>query len=184
MINKIRRIQTVISIVIFTVVFLFCWYVTGFNIFDIQLSYWGVAEKASSYWNGTIMILAASLFFNVDYYVKNHIRMVDKKILRVSFGSVFLSLFITGYMDMHHYIHNFTAVYYFFILPLTIYLMAYFNRKTIQYKEWLTHIIFSTCMIIMPLLFIHLFKGMAISEITHSLIVMLWSLWILKKEIE
>ena len=183
LINKIRRIQTVVSIVIFVVVFLFCWYVTNFNIFDIQLSYWGVAEKASAYWNGTVMVLAASLLFNVDYYVKNHIRMIDKTILRISFGSVFLSLFLTGYVDMHYYIHNITAVYYFFVLPLTIYLMAYFNRKTIQYKEWLTHIIFSTCMIITPLLFIHLFKGMAISEIAHSVIVMLWSLWILKKEI-
>jgi hypothetical protein len=181
-INKIRRIQTIVSILIFIGVFLFCWYVTKFNIYDIQLSYWGVAYKAASYWNGMTMVLALSLFFNVDYYIKNHHRMIDKKTIRLSFTSVFLALFLTGLVDMHHYSHNLTAVYYFFILPFTIYLMAYFNRKTIQYKEWLGHIIFSTCMIIFPLLFIHLFKGMAISEMIHSLIVMLWSLWILKKE--
>ncbi len=181
-INRIRRIQTIISIIVFVFIFLFCWYETQFNIFDIQLSYWGVAEKASGYWNGMMMILSLSLFFNVDYYVKNHIRMIEKKIIRLSFASVFLSLFLTGFINMHYYIHDLTAVYYFFLLPFTIYLMTYFNRKTIQYKEWLTNIIFSTCMIILPLIFINLFKGMAVSETIHSIIVIAWSLWILKKE--
>lgn len=182
LINKIRKIQTIVSIVIFIITFLFCWYVTDFNLLNIQLSYWGVDANASKYWNGTVMILAASLFFNVDFYVKNHIRMIDIKTIRIAFASVFLSLFLTGLINMHYEIHNLTAVYYFFVLPLTIYLMAYFNRKTIQYKEWLTHIIFSTCMIILPLLSIHVFKGMAISELSHSFIVMLWSIWILKKQ--
>ncbi len=183
-INKVRRIQSIVSIVIFIIVSVFCWYVTGLNIFDIQLSYWGVELKSSYYWNGTIMVLATSLFFNVDYYVKNHIRMIDKSILRIGFASVFLALFLTGLINMHYYIHNLTAVYYFFVLPLVIYMMAYLNRKTIQYKEWLIHIVFSTCMIVLPLLSIQVFKGMAISELTHSFIVMLWSLWILKKDIE
>jgi hypothetical protein len=182
-VSKIRRIQTFVSIIIFIIVFLFCWYITNFNIFDIQLSYWGVADKASIYWNGMTMILSLSLFFNVDYYVNNHIRMIEKKIIRLLFASVFLSLFLTGFINMHYYIHNLTAVYYFFLLPLTIYLMTYLNRKTIQYKEWLTNIIFSTCMIVLPLIFINLFKGMAISEIIHSAIVIVWSLWILKKEL-
>lgn len=181
-INKIRKIQSLISIIVFTSAFLFCWYVTNFNIFDIQLSYWGIEESSSMYWNGTIMLLSASLFFNVDFYVKNHIRMVSKKTIRLLFGSVFLSLFLTGLVNMHYYIHNLTAVYYFFVLPLAIYVMAYLNKKTIQYKEWLGHIVFSSCMIILPLLFIHIFKGMAISEVIHSVIVMLWSIWILKKE--
>lgn len=181
-VNKIRRIQTITSISVFVGVFLFCWHVTNFNIFDIQLSYWGVEMKSSIYWNVTVMLLATSMFFNVDYYVKNHIRMIDKKTIRIGFGTVFLALFITGLVNMHYSLHNITAVYYFFVLPLIIYLMAYFNRKTIQYKEWLGHIIFSTCMIVVPLLFIHIFKGMAISEILHSLIVMAWSLWILKKQ--
>lgn len=182
--ERVRRIQTIVSIIIFIAVFLFCWHATNFNIFVIQLSYWGVAIKSSIYWNVTVMLLAISLFFNVDYYVKNHIRMIDKNIIRIVFASVFSALFITGLVNMHYYIHNITAVYYFFVLPLVIYLMAYFNRKTIQYKEWLGHIIFSTCMILVPLLFIHIFKGMAISEILHSVIVMLWSIWILKKEIK
>lgn len=181
-INKIRRIQSLISILVFTSAFLFCWYVTDFNIFEIQLSFWGVEKSSSMYWNCTIMLLSLSLFFNVDYYIKNHIRMINKKRLRIMFGSVFFSLFLTGLVNMHYYIHNLTAVYYFFFLPLVIYLMAYLNKKTIQYKEWLGHIVFSSCMIILPLLFIHLFKGMAISEAIHSLIVMLWSVWILKKE--
>lgn len=180
-ISKIRRIQTIVSITIFIVVFLFSWYETKFNLLDIQLSYWGVADKASNYWNGMTMILALSLFFNVDYYVKHHIRMVDKQIIRLSFGSVFLSLFLTGLINMHYKIHDFTAVYYFFLLPFTIYLMAYLNRKTIQYKEWLINVILSTCMIILPLIFINLFKGMAISETIHSIIVVLWGLWILNK---
>lgn len=168
---------------IFVVVFLFSWYITGFNIFDIQLSYWGINTNSSMYWNGGIICIAISLFFNVDHYVKNHKRMIDTKIIRVLFGSVFLSLFLTGVINMHHYIHNLTAVYYFFVLPLTIFLMTYLNRKTIQYKEWLINIIFSTSMILIPLMFLYLFKGMAISETLHSMIVMLWSLWILKKEL-
>lgn len=180
---KIRTIQTGLSIIIFTGVFIFCWYTTGFNILDIQLSYWGVESSSSTYWNGTLMGLAISLFFNVDFYVKNHIRMVNKKIIRILFGSVFLSLFLTGLIDMSHLLHDITAVYYFFLLPFVIYLMANLNKTAIQYKEWFGHIIFSTSMIVIPLFFIHMFKGMAVSEITHSSVVMLWSIWILKKEL-
>ena len=177
--KRVRRLQTIFSAIIFMAVFLFCWNITKFNILEIQLSYWGINDKASVYWNSMMIILSLSLWYNVDFYVKTHARMIEKKIIRMMFGSVFLCLFATGAINMHYYIHNLTAVYYFFGLPLTIYLMAYWNRKAIQYKEWLWQISFSTCMILIPLVFIHMFKGMAISETLHSTIVMLWGFWLL-----
>ena len=179
LITRVRRLQTIFSAIIFMAVFLFCWNTTKFNILEIQLSYWGVDNSASAYWNMMMVILSISLWYNVDFYVKNHNRMIEKKNIRLMFGSVFLCLFATGAINMHHYIHNLTAVYYFFFLPFTIYIMAYLNRKSIQYKELLWQIVFSTCMIFIPLIFINMFKGMAISETLHSTIVMLWSFWLL-----
>lgn len=182
-VKKLRRIQTISSVIIFAVIFLSCWYVTKFNITEIQLSYWGVENnKLSPFWNITLMILAISMFFNVRHYIKEHKRMIYKGTIYFVFSTVFLSLFLTGMVTMDYKLHNMVAFYYFFVYPFSIFLLSHFNRKTIQYREWLGHLCFSIAMIISPLLFIYFFKGMAISEAIHSAVVLSWSLWILKHE--
>jgi hypothetical protein len=176
-----RKIQSIISIILFTLISFFAFYTTGFNILEIQLSYLGIDNNVATYWNFGLIIVSISLFFNVDYYINNHNRIINKPFIRTLFISAFTSLFLTGLINMHYKIHDLTAFYYFFSLPLIIYIMAFLNRKKIQYKEWLGHLIFSTCMIVFPLSLIHFFKGMAISEIVHSIIVFLWGIWILKQ---
>lgn len=178
-INRIRKIQMITSIVVFISVFLFCWYVTGFNLKDIQLSKWGVDTKIGIFWNMCLVLLSISIYFNTYHYIKHHKRIQYKGMLQTMFMMVSVSLFITGAVDMHQWLHTITAVIYFFAYPLTIFLLAHFNRRHFQYKEWRYNLIVSVLMVVIPLLFFYVFPGMAIAETVHSGIVIGWNLRIL-----
>lgn len=179
-IRRFRTIQTIISIILFIAVFLFCWNTTGFNLQNIQLSYFGVDNRFSWLWNACLIVLSISIYINVFLFIKYHARkLIYKNFLHAMFFLVSSCLFLTGAVDMHHPIHNTVAYVYFFAYPLAVFLLAHFNRKHLQYKEWKTHLIFSVAMVVVPLIFLKWFYGMAIAEIIHSSIVMLWNLWIL-----
>jgi hypothetical protein len=55
--------------------------------------------------------------------------------------------------------------------------MAYINRKTLLYKEWFIHLMFSISMVVLPLTAITIFSGMAISETLHIIVVCGWNLY-------
>jgi hypothetical membrane protein len=88
-------------------------------------------------------------------------------------------LFLTGAINLTHTIHDVTAYLYFFSYPLAVFLLAHFNRKHMQYKEWKHHTIFAVAMVVSPLLALKFFPGMAIPETIHTVIVIGWNLWIL-----
>ena len=178
-IKRFRRVQTILSIFIFLLVFLGCWDVTKFKIENIQLSYWGVENKFGWIWNSCVAILAMSMCYNVYCFIDSHPRIQFKKTLQKLFFLVFIALFLTGIIDMHHKPHNVTAFFYFFAYPMAIFIFAHLNRKLLQYKEWLTHVCISVSMVIIPLILIKLFHGMAIAESIHGVIAIIWNLWIL-----
>lgn len=178
-VNRFRKIQTVISIILFIVVFFLFWDVTKFKLDNIQLSYWGVQEKIGWIWNLVLALLSISIFINLFYYVKHHPRLYFKGFIQLTFLFVSLCLFITGVVDISHEIHTTMTYLYFFSYPLAIFLLSHLNRKHLQYKEWLTHVIFSIIMVVSPLLVIKLFDGMAISESIHAVVVICWNIWIL-----
>lgn len=178
LVTLIRKTQTSISVLLFFIVFLFFWVVTDFKLQEIQLSYWGGSDvKYNWLWNSIIILLSITTFFNNILFVKRHHRLKFKNSSYLLFSIVSLSLFFVGFFNLeHHIIHNISAYTYFFLYPLTIFLMSYFNRSYLSYKEWLFHFIFSMVMIIIPLSFITIFKGLAISEIIHSIIVCFWNI--------
>lgn len=178
-IKRFRRVQTTISIAIFILIFLFCWKTTKFNLEEIQLSYWGIDEKIAWFWNSCIVLLSVSIYYNTYNFIQSHPRMQFKTLLQGIFLMVSVFLALTGLVNMNYPLHNITAYLYFFLYPLSVFCVAHLNRKHLQYKEWLTHLIFSIAMVVSPLLFIHFFEGMAISETAHTIIVMIWNLWIL-----
>jgi hypothetical protein len=73
-------------------------------------------------------------------------------------------------------IHNTSAFLYFFFYPLTIFLFAYFNRKYLSYKDWKHKVIISISMAVLPIILMSLFKGMAIAEIAHTLMVIIYNI--------
>lgn len=180
-IKRFRRIQTTASIILFIGVFFLCWYVTKFNIKEIQLSYWGVESGLGWIWNSCIMLLAVSIFMNIYYFITQHTRLHDRytPLLKTSFILISLLLFITGAVDMTHWLHQITARVYFFTYPMAIFLFAHLNRKYLQYREWRIHTSFAVCMVAFPLLAINFFPGMAIAEMVHSTFVIGWNIWLL-----
>lgn len=183
LLRKFRRLQTIISVVLFLFVLLFFITTTDFNIKEIQVSKWGTLDKTGWVFNSSLVILSISTFLNVFFYIKNHNRIIDKKFLYILFGSVSFSLFLTGLFDVesNKIIHNFSAFTYFFAYPLAIFIMSHLNRKTINYNEWILHLSSSMSMVMAPLILIMFFNGMAIPEIVHTLVVMFWNISLLRK---
>lgn len=180
-IHRIRRYQTIISILLFIGVFNLCWYVTDFKLTEIQLSFWGVDSKLGWLWNGCICLLSISIFFNVYYYIKHHPRLHNPFTKPLNLGFLFstISLFLTGAIDMSYILHAFVAYIYFFSFPLVVFLFAHLNRKHLKYREWKIHTGFAICMAVFPLLVIGFFPGLAIAEILHTIFAIGWNLWIL-----
>ena len=183
LINVIRKLQTVISIVIFFIIFFLCWGVTEFKLVDIQLSHWGRKSVGVSWvWNSVIILLSLSTFFNSFIFVKKNQRIKNKNVSHILFGLVSFLLFLVGFFSVDYkIIHNIFAYLFFFMYPLSIFVMSYLNRSSLLYKEWFTHLLISIIMVIVPLIFISMFNGMAIAEISHVMIVCYWNLYIVFK---
>jgi hypothetical protein len=178
-VRKFRRIQTIVSVALFVGVFLFCWKTTGFKLSEIQLSYWGVDKKLGWIWNACLALIAVTMYVNAKLFIDSNGRIYFKSFLKGMFFMVSFSLFLTGIVNMTYDLHDVTAYIYFFAYPLSVFFLAHLNRKTLPYKEWVTHTAFSVAMIVVPLLLLGFFSGMAIPETSHAAIVTAWGLWIL-----
>jgi len=180
---KFRRLQTIFSVILFFFILIFFLVTTKFDVKEIQISHWGVMDDLGWIFNYGIILVSITTFFNVFFYIRNHNRIFHKNLLYSLFGLVSFLLFLVGLfpVDVNPSIHNFSAFSYFFIYPFSIFLLSHLNRKNIIYKEWITHLITSSSMIIFPLIFISTFSGMAVAEIVHTLLVMFWNIRILIK---
>lgn len=178
LINLIRKMQTILSILLFFIISLFCWKTTGLGVKEIQISHWGAKNLTYSWlWNGVIILLSISILFNNILFIKQHHRLKNKTILYILFSFVALNLFLVGVFNIEYGLfHALPAWLYFFLYPLSIFTMTYLNRKILLYREWFTHLIFSIIMIVLPLTLLGFFKGFAVSEIIHSVVVSSWNI--------
>jgi|SaaInlV_100m_DNA_2_1039680.scaffolds.fasta_scaffold21615_2 hypothetical membrane protein len=185
LVRFIRRSQTFISIMLFFGVFLFCWDITGFELTEIQLSKWGeTGSIVERIWNGVICLLSISIFLNTHFYIKHNKRIKYKNVSHIMFSFVSFVLFMVGFFNVDYYfLHNFGAYLYFFTFPFFIFLFAHIHRKSLKYQDWIHHMILSICMMVFPLIFLSFFNGMAISEIAHTIFVVLWNFKIAFKRI-
>ncbi len=183
LLTKFRKLQTIFSIFLFFFITFFFTITTDFNIKDIQISKWGTVDNFGWIFNLSLMVISISLLFNSFIYIKRHNRIINKNFFYLFFGITYFSLFFTGLfnVDYNKTVHNIFAYTYFFSYPLSIFLLSHINRKSILYKEWFYHLIFSIVMVFLPLFLMSFFNGMAIPEIAHTIIVMAWNLRIIIK---
>lgn len=177
LLRTIRRLQTILSVALFSMVFIFCWHVTDFEITDIQLSKWGESGITAPFWNGIVCLLAISIFINSYLYIKHTNRIKHKNISYLLFGFVSTCLFLVGFFNVNYeFIHNLAAWLYFFSYPLIIFIFTFIHKNDLKYSDWFKDISISLSMIIFPLIFIWLFNGMAIAELAHILFVIIWNI--------
>lgn len=178
LVRLIRRTQTIVSVTLFLFTMLFCWQATGLELSKIQLSYWGASDmKYGWLWNSIIVLLSISIAINNILFVKRHSRLKHKTIPYILFSSVSFCLLLVGLFNLEYdLLHDIPAWIYFFLYPLSIFIMAYLNRKILHYKEWFTHLIFSIVMIVMPLMCLTITEGFGLAEIVHSLVVISWNI--------
>lgn len=176
-IKMIRRGQSWISALLFIIVFIVCWEFTDFNLTDIELSRWGKSGWVGRLWNTAVCTFAISIFINSFLYLKNKKRLKYKTLFYILFALLSFSLFMVGMYNMNWFIiHNLSAGFYFFFYPLTIFLFSYINRKKLSYKDWSYKVALSVSMAIIPMILLSLFKGMAIAEIAHTIIVIIYNI--------
>ena len=176
-----RKIQMIVSAVLFVLIFVICYKVTGFKITEIPLSQWGVTSSVSWLWNSCLFVLGISCYFNIHQYLELHPRLSFKKEFKYAFlfqcaCMSLLGVFVKGIM-----LHNILAYVYFFTMPLSIFLLAALNRKGLTFDEWLVNTVLSACMIVVPLTTLFIFRGKAIAESSHSILFLIWNLYILKE---
>lgn len=177
LIKIVRKAQTWISILLFLGVFLISWKFTNFDIREIELSKWGKRGWIGRIWNTAVCTFAISIFINSFYYLKNNNRVKYKKIFYWLFGFLSLCLFSVGFFNMNWgVVHNTFAGLYFFFYPFTIFLYSYLNRKYLSYKDWRHKVIISISMAVFPIILLSLFKGMAIAEISHTTLVIIYNI--------
>lgn len=177
MIQLVRRMQTFVSILIFFVVFAICWWTTKLDIRDIQLSNWGIIGWVGKVWNSAVCLFSISIFINSYLYLRNDSRLKYRKTFIWLFAVLSIFLFLVGFFNMsYHSLHYIFALSYFFLYPLCIFIFSHFNRKYMTYKDWTQKVTISVLMTVLPILLIYMFKGMAIAEISHTLLVIAYNI--------
>ena len=84
---------------------------------------------------------------------------------------------MVGMYNMDWYIiHNLSAGLYFFFYPLTIFLFSYLNRKNLSYNDWSQKVGISVSMAIIPMILMSFFNGMAIAEMEHTVMVIIYNI--------
>lgn len=183
LIRMVRRSQTYISILLFMIVFFFCWKFANLDIRDIQLSNWGKSGWIGRIWNTAVCGFAISIAINSFLYLKSAYRLRRTKMFYWLFALLSACLFAVGFFNIdYRLIHNVSAGLYFFFYPLTIFLLAYFNRKYMAYSDWLQTIFLSASMTVFPIILMSMFKGMAIAEIAHTVLVIMYNIKIARHE--
>jgi hypothetical protein len=180
-IQAFRKIQMLISIVVFLLVFFVCYFITGFSITEIQLSEWGITEKVGWLWNSCLVLLAISCFHNVYHYIMPHPRFIFKQYFLPAFLFQCVNIAFLGLVVSGNILHDIVAYIYFFTLPFTIYAFAVLNKDKMRAVEWIIHIALSSMMIGLPLITLFLFSGKAISETIHIGFFIIWNIYILKE---
>jgi hypothetical membrane protein len=179
MYEKLTKYQSFICSFLFISVFILFASITKFKITEIQLSHFGAYTDYNLLWNLTIMILSISIYYNFKNYLDSKSKIFLKDFFLDFAYFMSLCLFIVGFIPMPSMIHTICAYFYFFFYPLFIYLFAYFNRLKLK-ESWYLFII-SLLMIIIPLIFIPMFKGKAYSEIIHSFFMIIFHVFINRK---
>ena len=119
----------------------------------------------------------SNLYIRTIFYIRKSNRIKTKWLSYTMFSFVSLALFCTGFFNLHWgIIHIWSAWIYFFVYPLVIFIHSHLNRKVLHYKDWRDGILISIGMIVLPLLTLNLFFGVAIPETIHIIFVIIWNL--------
>lgn len=178
-----RKLQLTTSVILFFLVFLICYKVTGFDLTTIPLSRWGITKGVDWLWNSCLVVLATSCFFNIYHYIKYHPQLCFKKYFRITFLVQCASIVVIALVVSGNIIHSIVAYFYFFMTPLAIFLLAAVNRCRLTFLEWLTHTSLSVFMIVLPLIALFTFHGKAIAETIHSVLFIVWNAYLLKENV-
>ena len=182
--RKLRKFQIFLATFIFLITIVYCWNVTDYDITEIQLSKFGIHENSKHWWNISMVLISHFILRNICSFLDENQRIKRNRVWKQLFGLSCLGLAIVGIVPMEAGIfdlHDVAAWGYFFMFPMAILFMAFFERKNIQHSEFLHHTWTAAAMSFLPIIAFEFFHGFAIPEMIHSLIVLYWNLYIFFK---
>ena len=116
-----RRVYLIFSMALGIISPLICWYMLpDFNPIEKPLSYFGVAELTSWYWNLSLIILAFAIYLNGKKSIIHYFK-IPKRNYTLSFLLFisFISLLLTAIIPMDNKLpHRISASFFFLIYNL------------------------------------------------------------------
>ena len=177
-ISKIRKIHSVVSILLFVVLICFCDYTCKeLKLSQISLSKFGIDENIGYIWNSSLFILSILLYIdaikNVNkFFHKNKY----KKVLKTLFAFSNICLLLTAVINMNYNIHNITAFLYFLGYSISIYIFGHQTMKE-DLRIGALSVGVSLCSVFFPALIFYMHKTLAIPEIIHCVFIFVWILF-------
>jgi hypothetical protein len=162
------------SYIIFIITPIICYIlIEQFNLFTDPLTKFGLSENSSYLW------IFISLFFNLFLYVNSKIILkrqnIKQKFLSIILFFSLINLFISTIFIQYNTIHSLTAFIYFLTYPFFIFTYGFFIKKN-NPNVGLFSIGMSSLCLVLPITTLGIFKGFAIPEITHCLLVLFWNI--------
>lgn len=174
---RFKKIHATTSLIIFTFLVTYCLMsLPEFNLSDISLSRFGISEGTYLVWNIGLFILGVVLYLSVmrNVYLYHKDKIINKR-LTVLFAVSTVMLLFTAIVDMRFSIHNILAILYFVGYTLSIFLFGYKLLES-DFRMGMTSICVAIASMIVPILSLFVFPGLAIPEIVHTLFIFLWDL--------
>jgi hypothetical protein len=155
-----------------------------FNPITKPLSYFGVAELTSWYWNLSLLIIALALFINakrsLPFYFKDSFGL---KFLEGLLTFSFIGLCLTALVSMNHVIIHRISAYSFF-LGYNLFVFSFgFLRSKKYIRKGMFSMIVGSLMLLSSLLLIP-FPSYGVFEIVYFLILLFWNGHLLYKRIQ
>ena len=174
---KFKRLHATASLVIFTFLISYCVIqLPDLNLSDISLSRFGISDGTYLIWNAGLFIMGIILYLSVmrNIFLYHKDQIINRRLTGLFVVSTFF-LLLTAIIDMRFEIHNVLAIMYFVGYTLSIFLFGYKLLET-DFRMGMTSVIVAICSMIIPILSIFIFPGLAIPEIVHTIFILLWDI--------
>ncbi len=172
---RLKKVCSIIAVILFIFGVVFCSLAAkDLKLSEISLSTFGIDSKIGFVWNITLFLIG--IFLYVDalrcvfmYFISD---IINKRLI-VSFTISTVFLLLTALIDMTHKFHNFTAGAYFIGYTVSIFLFGFKLLKS-DFRIGMTSVVISICSAVVPILLTFFIKGLAISEIAHTIFIFMW----------
>jgi len=162
-----------------------CWYmIPDFNPITKPLSYFGVAELTSWYWNVSLIIIAFAIYVNAKRSLPSYFKKeAELKFLQTLLSISFVALCLTAIVSMDNLVvHRISAYSFFLGYNLFVFSFGFFHSSKYVRKGMFSMLV-GSLMLLSSLLLIP-FPSYGVFEIVYFSLLLFWNGHLFYKRME